>query len=303
MRIKVVRLSAVTDELEAGAGVSVGDLLHDATGCRVFSADGTELVQSVPLIDTAASGDENEPRAVLLVPPSGDSAVAEKMLEMVARAMGANDPSKAVETDPETEPQPEPEPAIATDRVEELGGMEEAFERLDRENAALRERLAAADKERVQTAQMCVQMKAKFENIIEEIVAENASLVKAAERSVAIGYQHKPTRLGKAANVTQGPDGRLSAAGSFRSSKGMMSMTGRSDTYTLYVPGVDASASRPPAHCMHPPHTRLSGQAILAHFANERGILHLSVRRASDLPGGRFDSGLNVEKWDLPPPE
>eukprot|EP01043_Picozoa_sp_COSAG02_P010718 COSAG02_NODE_382_length_23409_cov_45.812999_12_plen_275_part_00 len=265
MRVKVVRLSAVTEELEAGPGVSVGDMLHDATGSRVFSADGTELAQSVSLVDTAACGDENEPRAVLLVPPSGDSAVAEKMLEMVARAMGANDPSKELESEPETEPQPEskPEPAVATDGVEELGGMEEAFERLDRENAALRERLAAADKERVQTAQMCVQMKAKFENIIEEIVAENASLVKAAERSVAIGYQHKPTRLGKAANVTQGPDGRLSAAGSFRSSKGMMSMTGRSDTYTLYVPRVDASASQPPAHCVHAPHTRLSLQARL----------------------------------------
>ena len=235
MRIKVVRLSAVTDELEVGAGASVGDLLHDATGSRVFSVDGAELAQSVPLIDTAASGEETEPSAVLVVPPTGDSAVAEQMLEMVARAMVGSDPSKAAETEPEPEPQPEPEPAVATDAAEELGGMEEAFERLDRENATLRERLAAADKERVQTAQMCVQMKAKFENIIEEIVAENASLVKAAERSVAIGYQHKPTRLGKAANVTQGPDGRLSAAGSFRSSKGM-SMTGRSDTYTLYVP-------------------------------------------------------------------
>ena len=112
--------------------------------------------------------------------------------------------------------------------------MEEAFERLDRENTELRKRLAAADKERGDTAQMVVQMKSKFEDIIEEIVAENASLVKAAERSVAIGYQHKPSRLGQAANVTQGADGRLSAAGSFRSSKGM-SMAGRSDTgtYTL----------------------------------------------------------------------
>ena len=230
-----MRLSAVTEEPEVKAGTSVDDLLHDATGSRVFSADGSELAQSALLVDTTPGGEEAEPRTILVVPPTGDTTVAEQMLEMVSRAMAANDPSKGTaqsETEPKPEPEPEPEPAPET--AEELGGMDEAFERLDRENAALRERLAAADNERAQTAQMCMQMKAKFENIIEEIVAENASLVKAAERSVAIGYQHKPTRLGKAANVTQGPDGRLSAAGSFRSSKGM-SMTGRSDTYTLYA--------------------------------------------------------------------
>jgi|EP01044_Picomonas_judraskeda_P009461 hypothetical protein len=231
MRIEVVRLSAVTEELEVGAGTSVDDLLHDATGSRVFSAEGAELAQSVPLVGTSVSGEEAGQTAILLVPPTGDSEVAEQMLEMVTRAMVASDPSKTAEKEAAPEPEPEPEP-VPTIAAEELGGMEEAFERLDRENTALRERLAAADAERIQTAQMCVQMKAKFENIIEEIVAENASLVKAAERSVAIGYQHKPTRLGKAANVTQGPDGRLSAAGSFRSSRGM-SMTGRSDTYTL----------------------------------------------------------------------
>ena len=43
--------------------------------------------------------------------------------------------------------------------------MEEAFERLDRENTELRKRLAAADKERGDTAQMVVQMKSKFENL------------------------------------------------------------------------------------------------------------------------------------------
>ena len=233
MRIKVVRLSAVTEELEVGAGTTVDDLLHDATGSRVFSAQGAELAQSVPLVDTSVSAEEAEQTAILLVPPTGDSEVAEQMLEMVARAMAASDPSKIAEKEAAAAPEPEPEPELVpTIAAEELGGMEEAFVRLDRDNAALRERLAAADAERIQTAQMCVQMKAKFENIIEEIVAENASLVKAAERNVAIGYQHKPTRLGKAANVIQGPDGRLSAAGSFRSSKGM-SMTGRSETYTL----------------------------------------------------------------------
>ena len=43
MRVKVVRLSAVTEEMEVSAGTSVEDLLHDAAGSRVFSAVGAEL--------------------------------------------------------------------------------------------------------------------------------------------------------------------------------------------------------------------------------------------------------------------
>ena len=46
MRIKVVRLSAVTEEMEVVPGTSVDDLLHDAAGSRVFSAEGAELAQS-----------------------------------------------------------------------------------------------------------------------------------------------------------------------------------------------------------------------------------------------------------------
>lgn len=232
MRIKVVRLSAVTEELEVSAGTSVDDLLHDAAGSRVFSSLGAELAQSLPLVDAAGSGEEAGHREILLVPPIGDSAIAEQMLEMVARAMVASDPSNTAEKVPEPEPEPEVAPILETKTAEELGGMEEAFERLDRENAKLREQLLATERERTETAQMCVQMKTRFENIIEEIVSENASLVKVAERNVAIGYQHKPTRLNRAGNGPQGADGRLSAAGSFRSSKGM-SMAGRSDTYTL----------------------------------------------------------------------
>ena len=245
------------------------------------------------------------------------------MLEMIAQALAASDPSKAEPVRPPLppaacalgaglrrdralrrrpqEPEPEPEPAKEP-QPETLGGLEEAFERGEREKEGLRCALPspprgpaprAPSAPRHACAGLCAASSSRRRRRREptarrwwcssrrslttssrcgcprplaratpldgarspqEIIAENQSLVKAAERrypappapclsgsrwqrslaslgSVAIGYQHKPSRLGQL--TSQGVDGRLSAAGSFRSSKGM---TGRSDTYTLYAP-------------------------------------------------------------------
>eukprot|EP01047_Picozoa_sp_COSAG01_P028792 COSAG01_NODE_1948_length_8825_cov_9.036214_3_plen_242_part_00 len=214
VQLTVVRVALATKEVDVGgdagglAATTVASVTGAATagehGGRFFDGGGRELQSQ----DTVAGMGDG---ALLLMLPADDGIQSacndDRVLASLARALGR----------PPTPP-PMPAPRMAQ---ESLTASEDALAKLDSQNQELKLRLGKSEQARLESTAAVKQLRAKFEQIVEEIMAENRSLIKAAERSVEIGYQHKPSRMGATTAMSSTVDGRMSAAGSFRSSKGM----------------------------------------------------------------------------------
>lgn len=132
----------------------------------------------------------------------------------VAAIMAATTAPRKSDSVPEAEPEPEAEPPIET-LLGDGGGVE--TKKLRAECAALRAALKKSEAARIDSTKMVTELKTKFEKIVAEIIAENKTLVKAAENSVVAGYREAPSRFSARGTDV---DGRVSAAGSFRSGPG-----------------------------------------------------------------------------------
>eukprot|EP01051_Picozoa_sp_SAG22_P024344 SAG22_NODE_6709_length_821_cov_1.072022_1_plen_211_part_10 len=87
--------------------------------------------------------------------------------------------------------------------------------KLRAEVRALKAALEKSEASRVDSTKMVIQLRSQFDKIISEVIAENKTLVRAAENSVVTGYKARANQFSRGGDTDI--DGRISAAGSFKS--------------------------------------------------------------------------------------